>query len=150
VSGCFLRFSFQPSGPQALRSGLKEAPVSAGRTPQRSSPTVPRSGPFRGSMPVMNRHENQSSPLRSASPCNLMASGALGGSFFGGQRQAIEGRRLGRLAIKRRWKRRPRVERKLTSPSKIKGHEIAASEDHPESLPRSETRARSPLTNLSV
>ena len=31
-----------------------------------------------------------------------------------------------------------RVERKLTSPSKIKGHEVAASEDNPEFLVRSE------------
>ena len=31
-----------------------------------------------------------------------------------------------------------RVERKLTSPAKIKGHEIAASEDNPEFLVRSE------------
>jgi hypothetical protein len=31
-----------------------------------------------------------------------------------------------------------RVERKLTSPSKIKGHEIAASDDNPEFLVRSE------------
>ena len=31
-----------------------------------------------------------------------------------------------------------RVERKLTSPGKIKGHEIAASEDNPEFLVRSE------------
>jgi hypothetical protein len=32
-----------------------------------------------------------------------------------------------------------RVERKLTSPAKIKGHEVAASEDNPEFLVRSET-----------
>ena len=31
-----------------------------------------------------------------------------------------------------------RVERKLTSPGKIKGHEVAASEDNPEYLVRSE------------
>jgi hypothetical protein len=31
-----------------------------------------------------------------------------------------------------------RVERKLTSPGKIKGHEIAASEDNPEFVVRSE------------
>jgi hypothetical protein len=31
-----------------------------------------------------------------------------------------------------------RVERKLTSPAKIKGHEIAASENNPEFLVRSE------------
>ncbi|HWY82886.1 MAG TPA: DUF2945 domain-containing protein [Roseiarcus sp.] len=31
-----------------------------------------------------------------------------------------------------------RVERKLTSPGKIKGHEIAASQDNPEYLVRSE------------
>jgi hypothetical protein len=31
-----------------------------------------------------------------------------------------------------------RVERKLTSPGKIKGHEVAASEDNPEFLVRSE------------
>jgi hypothetical protein len=31
-----------------------------------------------------------------------------------------------------------RVERKLTSPSKIKGHEVAASENNPEYLVRSE------------
>jgi hypothetical protein len=31
-----------------------------------------------------------------------------------------------------------RVERKLTSPAKIKGHEVAASEDNPEYLVRSE------------
>ena len=31
-----------------------------------------------------------------------------------------------------------RVERKLTSPARIKGHEIAASEDNPEFLVRSE------------
>jgi Hypervirulence associated proteins TUDOR domain len=31
-----------------------------------------------------------------------------------------------------------RVERKLTSPARIKGHEVAASEDNPEFLVRSE------------
>jgi Hypervirulence associated proteins TUDOR domain len=31
-----------------------------------------------------------------------------------------------------------RVERKLTSPAKIKGHEVVASEDNPEVLVRSE------------
>jgi len=31
-----------------------------------------------------------------------------------------------------------RVERKLTSPAKIKGHEVAASHDNPESLVRSD------------
>jgi hypothetical protein len=31
-----------------------------------------------------------------------------------------------------------RVERKLTSPGKIKGHEVAASEDNPEFLVRSD------------
>jgi len=31
-----------------------------------------------------------------------------------------------------------RVERKLTSPGKIKGHEVAASQDNPEFLVRSE------------
>ena len=31
-----------------------------------------------------------------------------------------------------------RVERKLTSPGKIKGHEVAASEDNPEFIVRSE------------
>ncbi len=31
-----------------------------------------------------------------------------------------------------------RVERRLTSPGKIKGHEVAASEDNPEFLVRSE------------
>jgi Hypervirulence associated proteins TUDOR domain len=31
-----------------------------------------------------------------------------------------------------------RVERKLTSPAEIKGHEVAASEDNPEFLVRSE------------
>jgi Hypervirulence associated proteins TUDOR domain len=35
-----------------------------------------------------------------------------------------------------------RVERKLTSPAKIKGHEVAASEDTPEFLVRSETSGK--------
>jgi hypothetical protein len=35
-----------------------------------------------------------------------------------------------------------RVERKLTSPAKIKGHEVAASEDNPEFLVRSETSGK--------
>jgi hypothetical protein len=35
-----------------------------------------------------------------------------------------------------------RVERKLTSPGKIKGHEVAASEDNPEYLVRSETSGK--------
>jgi hypothetical protein len=35
-----------------------------------------------------------------------------------------------------------RVERKLTSPGQIKGHEVAASEDNPEFFVRSETSGK--------
>ena len=35
-----------------------------------------------------------------------------------------------------------RVEKKLTSPARIKGHDVAASKDNPESLVRSEKSGR--------
>jgi hypothetical protein len=41
-----------------------------------------------------------------------------------------------------------RVERKLTTPGKIKGHEVAASENNPEFLVRSDKSGKSRLTSL--
>jgi Hypervirulence associated proteins TUDOR domain len=41
-----------------------------------------------------------------------------------------------------------RVERRLTSPGTIKGHEVAASKDIPNCWSARKSRARSPLTSL--
>jgi hypothetical protein len=72
-------------------------------------------------------------------PCNLVASGALGWEL------CSEGSMARGLTIGDRvaWRSSGggsagRIERKLTSPGKLKCHEVAASKDNPEFLVRSE------------
>jgi hypothetical protein len=75
--------------------------------------------------------------------CNLMASGELGSELSSEDSMAKAWKTGDRVA----WRSSGgesagRVERKLTSPGKIKGHEIAASEDNPEFLVRSEKSSK--------
>jgi hypothetical protein len=72
-------------------------------------------------------------------PCNLPAPGELGTELSSEDSMAKQLKTGDRVA----WQSSGggsvgRVERKLTSPGKIKGHEVAASEDNPEFLVCSE------------
>jgi Hypervirulence associated proteins TUDOR domain len=71
--------------------------------------------------------------------CNLLSFGELSSQFRSEDTMARQLKAGDKVA----WKSSGggsvgRVERKLTSPAKIKGHEVAASEDNPEFLVRSE------------
>jgi hypothetical protein len=86
--------------------------------------------------------------LREA-PCNLPAPGELETELSSEDSMAKQLKTGDRVA----WQSSGggsvgRVGRKLTSPGKIKGHEVAASEDNPEFLSVRRSPARSRLTNL--